>query len=97
MTMAFETVIAPTFRIDPCHSLATRRLLKQQKSAYAGLFYGRYWARTSDPQLVEPAALLRTVSGNSLAFASLQQSSHSPGGSLRACSRPSFPSVVSTG
>jgi hypothetical protein len=29
------------------------RLHEQQKSPYAGRFYGRYWARTSDPQLVE--------------------------------------------
>jgi len=27
------------------------RLAEQQKGAYAGLFYDRYWARTSDPSL----------------------------------------------
>jgi hypothetical protein len=37
----------------PCHSQTRVALKKQQKSPYAGLFYGRYWARTSDPQLVE--------------------------------------------
>jgi hypothetical protein len=35
-------------------------LRSQQKSPYAGLFYGRYWARTSDPQLVE-SPLERTL------------------------------------
>ena len=33
--------------------LAIRCSLKQQKGPYAGPFDGRYWARTSDPQLVE--------------------------------------------
>jgi len=29
------------------------RRLRKQQSPHAGLFYGRYWARTSDPQLVD--------------------------------------------
>ena len=33
--------------------LADRCSLKQQKAPVRGFFYGRYWARTSDPQLVE--------------------------------------------
>ena len=28
-----------------------------KKAPFPGLFYGRYWARTSDPQLVELAVL----------------------------------------
>jgi hypothetical protein len=58
---------------------------------------GRYWARTSDPQLVEPAELLLSVSGNSLVLACLQDCSHSFRRGLCACSRPSFPFAVSTG
>jgi len=34
--------------VDRCSS-------KQQKAPSAGLFYRRYWARTSDPQLVDLA------------------------------------------
>jgi hypothetical protein len=39
--------------VSPCHSLASRRLAEQQKALEQGFFYGRYWARTSDPQLVD--------------------------------------------
>jgi hypothetical protein len=61
----------------------------KRKCSISRSLYERYWGSNSDPQLVEPAELLRTVSGNSLALASLQEFSHSPGGSLCAYSRPS--------
>src|SRR5437763_3611448 len=34
-------------------------MLEQQKSPYAGLFYGRYWARTSDPPACRFGAAVR--------------------------------------
>jgi hypothetical protein len=37
--------------------------------AFAATFYGRYWARTSDPQLVELGARFRSVHGGSHRFA----------------------------
>jgi len=40
-------------KADPCHN--TTGVADQSNSGrdFAGVYYGRYWARTSDPQLVE--------------------------------------------
>jgi hypothetical protein len=40
-------------KADPCHNATGVAVLDNDLRRFAGLFYGRYWARTSDPQLVE--------------------------------------------
>ena len=44
---------APSFPLGCCHTIATLVGSDNDDCPFAGLFYGRYWARTSDPQLVE--------------------------------------------
>jgi hypothetical protein len=38
---------------ESCHDQSSVRSYDNTKPRLAGIFYGRYWARTSDPQLVE--------------------------------------------
>jgi hypothetical protein len=38
---------------DPCHKRRYAAFAANKNPCHAGIFYGRYWARTSDPQLVE--------------------------------------------
>ena len=38
---------------DPCHTTMLVAYTRNRLSRFTGVFYGRYWARTSDPQLVE--------------------------------------------
>jgi hypothetical protein len=38
---------------NPCHASIAVASTKNENPALAGPSYGRYWARTSDPQLVE--------------------------------------------
>src|SRR5262249_52581537 len=40
-------------KVDPCHNLDLCCRLEQRKGPRAGLFRWAYWARTSDPQLVD--------------------------------------------
>jgi hypothetical protein len=42
------------WRVKSLPSHALRRQKDNGSLQRAGLFYGRYWARTSDPQLVDP-------------------------------------------
>jgi hypothetical protein len=60
---------------ERCRTGSKRRLPGQQRFPCAGLFYGRYRARTSDPQLVDsvqrsdrfaPVRVIRTVEPNAL-------------------------------
>src|SRR5207244_5689069 len=40
-------------KADPCHDTTRVATCGNAMLRFAGTFYGRYWARTSDPQLVE--------------------------------------------
>jgi hypothetical protein len=40
-------------KADSCHATPRVAQTSNVLSGIAGIFYGRYWARTSDPQLVE--------------------------------------------
>jgi hypothetical protein len=48
-----HTGIAATTDQEALPLMPVRCLFGKRRSPFAGLFYGRYWARTSDPQLVD--------------------------------------------
>ena len=60
-------------------------------------FYGRYWARTSDPQLVEIAELVLTFRRYRRVLARLQRFSRSQRGGVGTHSTPFSGARVSTG
>jgi pimeloyl-ACP methyl ester carboxylesterase len=48
-----EGLISPSAARNPCHASVAVVWSRNEKPSFAGLSDGRYWARTSDPQLVE--------------------------------------------
>jgi hypothetical protein len=78
---AVSTTVAETRAAKRDRSALTKLLLvpgpstssrRQQKGPFPGAFYGRYWARTNDPQLVETAPSFTPARGGFRVFASLQ-------------------------
>src|SRR5436309_2068977 len=56
-------------KANPCHGATRVATLDNEILCFAALFYGRYWARTSDPQLVEPVGRYAEVRACSRVFA----------------------------
>src|SRR3954464_5517280 len=56
-------------KANPCHGSASVAHTRNSLVGFAGSFDGRYWARTSDPQLVElvqPCASVRSRRSDSM-------------------------------
>src|SRR3989442_2900922 len=53
-------------KVDPCHSSTRVATEGNDMHRFAATFYGRYWARTSDPQLVDSGQPFASVRSGSL-------------------------------